>query len=421
MPIRLVALSLVLAIGATNAVAIDFSAVIDPIDDYLTRPFRTEPARLVIRHFDGTTLIDQSWGGMQNDTVVPIASATKWLSGVAIMSLVDDGLLDLDQPVDEVLPIFAGHPAADMTVRQMFSHTGGAPGGSDWVNAKNITLAQSVAGIAGNETWLAEPGEQFYYGGVSMQIAGRVAEVVAGQSWDTIFRERVLSPLDINDTDFQGLGPTINRRIAGGAQSSVASYERLLKMFVDGGVYEGQRVLSEAAIATMLSDQTAGATLVDASQSLEEYLGYGIGGWVFRRDCENTPVEFASPGAFGAVPWIDFENRYYGLFLVDDALSRFAPLIDDLRAFTREALSLGGDYNLDGEIDEADLIAWRYAYGTAGYSHADGNRDGRVDAADYTLWREAMPSTTAARRIPEPSAVLLVALAWLGSRRRSCH
>lgn len=408
-----------LAAAATPAVAIDFSPVVDPIEAYLTRPLRTEPARLVVKHFDGTTLVDRSWGGMEDGTVVRIGSATKWLSAVAIMSLVDDGPLDLDRPVGEILPSFVDHPAADMTVRQMFSHTGGAPGGSDWVNAKNITLAQSVAGIATTEEWLAEPGEQFYYGGVSMQVAGRVAEVVSGQSWDTVFNERVLAPLDIEDTDFQGLGPTINRRIAGGAQSSVASYERLLKMFVDGGVYEGQRVLSEAAIATMLSDQTAGATLVDAPQSLEEYLGYGVGGWVFRRDAENTPVEFASPGAFGAVPWIDFENRYYGLFLVDDALSRVAPLIDDLRAFTREALSLSGDYNLDGEIDEADLIAWRNAYGTAGYSRADGNRDGRVDAADYTLWREAMPSTTAARAIPEPSAALLVALAWSVSGRRS--
>ena len=343
------------------AQTIDFTPVTNPIGEYIAGKPSIPGAGLLLMRFDGTILLEQYWGEFDSTTVVPIASATKWLSGTAIMSLVDDGLLDLDLPVGQILPSFAGRPDGmdQMTVRQMFSHSSGLPGGSPWVGVKTITLEQAVNGIAANAGMNSPPGAEFRYGGASMQVAGRVAEVVSQISWEQLFADRVTTPLGISDTDFLGLGPTTNPRIAGGAQTSIDSYERVLRMLVDGGTYNGQQILSPDAVATMLSDQTAGAVLDSAPPTLEEYLGYGIGNWIVRRDAADVPIEFSSPGAFGTTPWIDFENEYYGLFMIDDTNQNVAPLMDDLRAFTRTVLSMSADYDSDGDVDGADFLKWQ--------------------------------------------------------------
>ena len=77
--------------------------------------------------------------------LIAIASASKWVSAVAILTLVDDGLIDLDAPLSTYLPQFTGSKGT-MTVRQMFSHTSGLPGGSSWavLTDGTITLAEAA-------------------------------------------------------------------------------------------------------------------------------------------------------------------------------------------------------------------------------------------------------------------------------------
>ena len=77
---------------------------------------------------------ERYFGAYSAETVVPIASASKWLSAAVMMSLVDDRLLDLDARALRYLPQFVG-PKGDMTLRQMFSHTSGLvdfPGSWDY-------------------------------------------------------------------------------------------------------------------------------------------------------------------------------------------------------------------------------------------------------------------------------------------------
>jgi len=397
------------------AQAIDFSPVTDPIGEYIAGKPSISGAGLLLVKFDGTVLLEQYWGEFDRTTVVPIASATKWFSGTAIMSLVDDGLLDLDQPVGQILPAFAGRPDGmdQMTVRQMLSHTSGLPGGSPWVSVKTITLKQAVNGIAATAGMNSPPGTEFRYGGTSMQVAGRVAEVAAQASWEQLFADRVTTPLGISDTDFLGLGPTTNPRIAGGAQTSVDSYERVLRMLVDGGIYNGQQILSPAAVATMLSDQTAGAVIDSAPSTLDEYLGYGIGTWIGRLDDADMPVEFISPGAFGTTPWIDFENEYYGLFMIGDSNQNVDPLMDDLRAFTRAFLSTSADFDNDGDVDGADFLKWQR-----------GETPGLGNAEELALWEEqygsTVPEVAATAVVPEPgtTALLLTLIGTFLMRRQ---
>ena len=137
----------------------------------------------------------QYYGGNYSDaTAIPLASATKLLSGVRIMQLVDKGILNLDTPVSSYLS-GANFPwnstAAPITLRQMFSHTAGYGDDEDdivldpYPPATQYTLEKSVEQIAGNFDSLSPQnylpvGSQFAYGGVSMQIGGGVAQMQTG-------------------------------------------------------------------------------------------------------------------------------------------------------------------------------------------------------------------------------------------------
>jgi CubicO group peptidase (beta-lactamase class C family) len=128
---------------------------------------------------------EQYFGAYDDTTVLPLASASKLLSGVRIMQLVDRHVLDLDAPVSGYLsgPLYPwSTTAAPITLRQMFSHTAGYGDDEDdpVLSDHTITLAQSVQEIASNYQGLSPQnylpvGAYFAYGGVSMQIGGGVA------------------------------------------------------------------------------------------------------------------------------------------------------------------------------------------------------------------------------------------------------
>ena len=369
------------------ATPIDFTPVLDPIAEYVDNALLVRGAGLLIERFDGTVLTETYWGDFDRSHVIPIASASKWFGGAAAASLAAAGMVDLDAPVGESLVEFAPYPLkGTMTVRQMFSHTSGIAGNStnpdfDWTDT-SITLAECSAGIAQYFPMSTIPGDNFSYGGVSMQIGGRACEIAAGEPWEALVQSRLLTPLGITDTDYDGLGPTTNPRVAGSMQTSIESYARLLRMIASNGLHEGFVVLAPGALGMMLSDQTNGAAFNSAPPTIEEFFGYGLGCWVLRRDAEDVPVEFASPGAFGAYPWIDFEYGYFGVFFVDDRLGAVDGFVDDLRAFTRAALSCQADLNGDGAVGAADLSGLLASWGSPA---ADLTGDGATDAADLSV------------------------------------
>ncbi|TVQ64454.1 MAG: hypothetical protein EA379_01495 [Phycisphaerales bacterium] len=369
----------------------DWSTVTEPVTAYLqARPF-LQGASLAVFQADDL-MHEQQWGSYTADTVVPIASASKLLSAVAILSLVDDGFIDLDAPVSAYLPADfpPGTLKGSMTVRQMFSHTAGLPSQSPYISDLTITLAQCVALIGQNTPLLAQPGSVFSYGGVSMQVAGRVAEVAAGQPWATLFHERVAAPLGLTSTDYAGLGQTLNPRIGGGARSSTNDLLRVLEMINNQGDFRGVRVLNEASVGEMLSDQTNGAPTGFVPDSIGEYKGYGIGVWIELRDDDTgEPTEFSSPGGAGTTPWINPGLRVYGAFVIDANLSSIDPLIDEIREFARLAASscvLAGDANGDGVVDFSDLSIVLGDFGQTG-AHLAGDLtgDGQVNFADLSV------------------------------------
>jgi CubicO group peptidase (beta-lactamase class C family) len=245
--------------------------------------------------------------------VVPIASATKTLSAAVLMSLVDSGLLSLDDTVGQYLPEWNTGQKALITLRMCFAHTSGMNATHPAVGDDTLTLRQAAAQIA-TAPLSATPGTQFVYGGVSMHVAGAVCEVAAGQSWTQLFQQRIAAPLGMTATDYLAFGTTLNPRIAGGARSNVPDFARFVEMLRRSGVHQGVQVLSAASVDAMLSDQTAGATIVATPHP--EQAPYGVGIWLDRRDANGNTLVASGVGAFGFTGWVDRAHDASGVFLI---------------------------------------------------------------------------------------------------------
>lgn len=301
---------------------------------------------------DGRVIYRKAFGRFSADKVVPIASASKWLSGAVIMSLVDEGRLRLDDTVSKYLPEFAGDKAG-ITIRHLFSHTSGLPPEARCRNDKRTTLADCARELAQLRP-RAAPGAEFHYGGVSMHVGGRVAEIAGGKPWGELFAERVAAPLGMSETDFFAYGPTRNPRPEGDARGSADDYARFLLMILNRGEFNGRRVLSGAAVAEMHRDQTIGArigyTIYEKHAGLDPELPaarYGLGVWREKVDKESGELlEASSQGALGFSPWIDPRRNLAGVLSTQSSFSRVMPtylaLKDEVRRIVPAAGSATG-------------------------------------------------------------------------------
>lgn len=321
----------------------DFSAV----DAFVTQNLASYNGSVVVLvSRNGKLIYQKNWGSLTETTVKPIASASKWLSAGVIMALVDEGKLSLSDSLGKFLPIFTKHGKGKITIRQLFSHTSGFPGDSPqgYEDRRDLTLAQAVDSLAVYTKLLTPPGTAFYYGGVGMQIAGRVAEVASGKAWQALFNEKIGQPCNL--TAVYSPSKPQHPLVPGGVSTSARSLLNFVEMVVNKGVFNGKRVLSEAAVSAMLSDQTAGASI-----QYTPYVGgnpyttpavnpvrYGIGNWLDVKAANGTLLESCSPGAFGTHPWQDSAHGVAGvIFTVSEGvISRTASL--QIRELVRKQL-----------------------------------------------------------------------------------
>lgn len=267
---------------------------------------------------DGSVLYQYQKGNINDDTPILIASASKWLSGAVIMKLVDEGKISLDDPLKNFFPN-VDQAKAEITIKQLFSHTSGLPGKGTFelVRMNGKSMSQQVDEIL-KKHLDASPGTAFSYGGESMQIAGRIAEMVSKKDFETLFQEEIAKPLGMSKTTFSKNGKT--PQVAGGATSTVNDYLKFLEMLANKGVYHHQRILTEQAVNAMLANQIGNPKIIyspftqyaDLFSSATQ-VKYGIGNW--REENTNGDLlDSSSPGAFGFSPWIDFQHHYYGVF-----------------------------------------------------------------------------------------------------------
>ena len=322
---------------------------------------------------------------MGKDAIFRIYSMSKPITTVAAMMLVEDGKLKLDDPIALYLPEFAkmtvgvekpdanGQPSLDVvparraiTVQDLMRHTSGltygffGPGlvkkayndaniGAD--DPDNAQFSQRIAKLP-----LAyQPGTTWDYS-YSVDILGRIIEVVSGKSLLAFEKERLLDPLGMSDTTFyvtdvakqkrlaepladdRNIGvnvdvgdPRIARKLEGGGGGMVSTatdYAQFLQMLLGGGTLDGKRYLGPATIREMTADHAnAGAGIAPGPLYLPGP-GYGFGlGFAVRRATGEAAVpgeagEYYWGGAGGTYMWVDPKSDMFVIFMMQSPKHR---------------------------------------------------------------------------------------------------
>jgi len=315
----------------------DFSSVERLLTDSLAQ-FQGGCGLLVIK--DGEVVYEKTFGKHSLDKPLPIASASKWFAGAVLVSLMDDGLLSPNDTVRKFLPYFMGEKSC-ITVRQLMSHTSGMFGELPAMRNAALTLKQAALAL-GNEPLLYKPGTAFLYGGASMQVAGRVMELAAGNvPWETIFQQRIAKPLGLTNTTFYGLGRTNNPLIAGGAQSSAREYAVFLQMLMNRGVWQGKRILSEQAVGELHRNSVPPVPVMTYTNYVllpkqpTEAASYGLGVWRVVNAQTGELIELHSQGKWGFTPWIDVRRNMIGILSTKSTLRAVMPTYRRLKTLLR--------------------------------------------------------------------------------------
>ena len=243
---------------------------------------------------------------MTKDTIFNMASMTKPITSAAIMILVDEGKLKLDDEVAKYLPkwkdpqviskfneadaSFETRPAKrQITIRHLLTHTSGI--GYGFASPMLTKIMEKTKKSELDSPLLFDPGESWAYG-ASTRVLGLVVEAISGQKIDAYLQARILGPLGMNDTSY--LVPTtkysrvvaVNARNAsgkfeerpvpatipatvqgdGGLYGTASDYGLFLRMLLNRGTLNGKRILSEQSAKLMLEPAT-GTVVVKEQQS----------------------------------------------------------------------------------------------------------------------------------------------------------
>ena len=230
---------------------------------------------------------------MNDQTLFRIYSMTKPIVSVTTMSMVEDGLIAIEDPVSQYIPEFANMTIIDeatgnitpakneMTVQDLLTHESGLiygifdpqsdlgrqyfEAGSQRFDITALELAQNLAALP----LRFEPGTKWHYSR-STDVLGVVIEVAAGKPLDALLKERIFDPLGMDETTFYvdeskadrianpihgEMDDPINMRPmlsgGGGLHSTTEDYVRFAHMLLNGGEYNGERIISEATLDTM--------------------------------------------------------------------------------------------------------------------------------------------------------------------------
>ncbi|GJL92122.1 MAG: metal-dependent hydrolase [Hyphococcus sp.] len=258
-----------------------------------------------------------SYGQWDIEETIPVASAGKWLAAAAILSLADDGVLNLDDPISTWFP---GTPNADtITIRQLLSHTSGIDPFIVFKRLGDDGVEASGRRILG-EALLAEPGAEFRYGGSSFQVAGAAAEIATGETWRNLFDRKIAAPLGIESArwghPFNG-SDVATPQLGGGLYITIDDFGAFLTALSN----DGKPILKAPSLDEMLSNVRGDAAGIDVPSVISEPFGYGLGVWC--EVDETAECAFAhSTGAFGTMPWIDKEKGVWGVIMMRDRFDR---------------------------------------------------------------------------------------------------
>lgn len=305
---------------------------------------------------------------MQPDSIFRIYSMTKPIVSIAAMMLVEEGKMQISDPVSKYLPeigrmkvgietsesgkpvLQMTEPAREMTVQDLMRHTSGLIYGSrgkSLVNAayidakigsRDVSLAEFVTRVSQLPLRFS-PGERWEYG-ISTDVLGRVVEVVSGQTLGEFLNERILTPLGMKDTGFfvpqdklnraaqpwqVPEGPPMTPRFdvaqqpkfesgGGGLTSTMDDYLRFAIMLADGGEFAGKRLVGNKTIEFMTADHTG------SRPGRPPGLGFGLG-FEVRTSVGDSALpgslgEYGWAGNAGTLFWVDPKEQLIAIYMV---------------------------------------------------------------------------------------------------------
>lgn len=254
-------------------------------------------------------------GNSTLETSYESASTSKMVTAVIILRLVERGYLklsDLPQSHIAAWPIAASDPLYAMNLSQLLSFTAGLSQEALCINLPNANFEACVNTIAtANASHDITPGQQFYYSGSYLQVAGLMAIKARGvASWQDIFTEFKTQTGLFSHSSYD-LPSSSNPRLAGGMRWSGNDYLDFLSALKKG------QLLNPASMDLLLADHTAASKIAYSPvAALGEVWHYGYGLW---QECQSasyncTPgSRVSSPGAYGAYPYWDRSKAYIGL------------------------------------------------------------------------------------------------------------
>lgn len=298
----------------------DFSPIQARITSWINKGYY--PGASIIIAKNSQVIYEEYFGNYKPETVTYIASAGKWLTVATVAAVVEEGKLSWDDKVVKWLPEFTDIKG-QATLRQLLSHTSGYPDylPKDYHRDDYQTLEESVKYIV-PLTADTVPGTEFHYGGLAMQVAGRMAELATGKDFETIFQQKIAQPLGIKNTHFTPVDPGEGHSpmLAGGARCTLEDYAHFLEMIANDGVFKNRRILNKKSIEEMQADQVKNGFVeeneyVDQVRALDHKSIYGLGEWREEINKNKEAVLISSPSWAGAYPWIDKKNKIYGFLL----------------------------------------------------------------------------------------------------------
>jgi CubicO group peptidase (beta-lactamase class C family) len=291
-------------------------------------------------------------------TIYDLASLSKVVgTTTAIMVLYDEGRVVLDAPVVTYLPDFSGGYKDSVTVRQLLEHRSGLPAGRDlWRLAHTPDEARALV----LETPLVcRPGDCYIYSDLGADVLGLIVESVTGETLDRFLTERVFQPLGMNDTYYrpndslkirvaptevnpprgyplQGEVHDENAYALGGVAghaglfSTAADLSIFAQMMLNGGEFNGVRIVSDSTIA-LFTRRAAGTRALGWDTCDGEG---GCGKFLASRAYGHT-------GFTGTSIWIDPERQMFVILLTNRVHAararRPAKVIADVRADLADA------------------------------------------------------------------------------------
>jgi CubicO group peptidase (beta-lactamase class C family) len=282
---------------------------------------------------DDAVIFERAYGGYTTADAVPIASATKPLSTLVILSLVRDGFFTLETTAGSLLPDWPKDKAG-ITLRMLLAQTSGLPARADCLETRAATLATCTQEIS-RLPLRAPPEKAFIDGGAGFQVAGRMAELASGKPWALLMQTRLMDPLGFRAT---GFGQTDNPRIAGGAQANAAEYARALRQLLPGASPD---LLGPALREAVLADQSGGVPLQQSAFALapgRESLRAGFGVYRDRVGSDGRALEVVTQGVFGFTGWVDTERRLVGVLVVRGKVADVWPVEQRVRELVRKAV-----------------------------------------------------------------------------------